>query len=109
MAGAPRALQRRQNVNRVEDVAEDDVVEGLVQVQVFRVGGEKMKLRIVLFRDLDQPLADFYSHSVGWLNRGQQVSGLAADFQHAFARLNDEAQQALEPVIEVTVGAHPAI
>src|SRR5271165_7010266 len=102
MAGAPRALQRRQNVNGVEDVAENDVVESLVQVQVFRVGGKKVKLRIIALRHLDQPLADFDSHSVGWLDRSQQVSGLAANFQHAFSRFNDEAQQALEAVIEVT-------
>jgi hypothetical protein len=37
MAGSPRALQRRQNVHGVKDVAEDDVIEGLVEVQVFRI------------------------------------------------------------------------
>src|SRR5208283_5751084 len=109
MAGATRALQRRQNVNRVEDVAEDDVVEGLVQMQVFRVGGEKAKLRIITLRYLDQPLADFDSHSVGRLNRGQQMPGLAANFQHALSRLNDESQQALEAVVEVTVRPNPAV
>ena len=87
MADAARPLQRRQNVDGVEEMADDDVIEGLVEVEVFRVGRQEVKLRIILFRQLDQPVADFDSHSVGRLNRSQQVSGLAADFQNPFQQV----------------------
>src|SRR5208283_4628333 len=37
------------------------------------------------------------------------MPGLAANFQHAFSRLNDESQQALEAVVKIAVRTHPAI
>src|SRR5579864_4643926 len=35
------------------------------------------------------------------------MPGLAADLQHAFARLDKEAQQAFDPVIKIPVGLDP--
>ena len=68
MAQATCASERGKNVNRIKDVAEDDVVEWLAELQVFRIRGQKMELGIILLRYLDQALADFDSHSVGRLD-----------------------------------------
>src|SRR5271165_1442650 len=109
LADLAGSSQCSQNINRVEKVAKDDVIKGLIELQILWIRSYKMKLGIISLSNLHQPFADFDANSVRRLDRGQQVSGLTTNFQHTLGRLDDETEQALKPVVKIPIRVHPAV
>ncbi len=64
-------------------MAEDDVIKGLVELQVLRVRSDKVKVGIILLRHCHEPFADLHADAIRRLDRSQQMPGLAANLQHA--------------------------
>src|SRR5262249_39308327 len=53
--------------------------------------------------------AEIYPDAVGWLERGEQIAGAAADLQHALARRDQEAHELVIVGVVGRVDPAPAL
>lgn len=103
------ALEDRQQVLRVgHEVAEDDVVEGRVEIDLLAGGDDELELGMAAARELDHAGADVDADAAGRLQRRQQVARPAADLEHARARRDVEAADGLHEPVVGAVACPPA-
>jgi hypothetical protein len=101
--------QSAENIEGVENVIEQHIVEGLVQIEVFRVGLDEFQGGVVPAGALHHGLTDFHPYASGGLDGGEHVASLAAHVEDAATGLDDEAQQALDTVVVVAVRTNPVV
>src|ERR1700741_4671595 len=99
-------FKRTQNIDRIENVVEEDVVEFFAERELFRVSLKKVQVGVPLFSKPYHHLANFDANSVRRLDGCEQLARLAADREDAFSRLDDELEQAFQAVVKILVGAN---
>src|SRR5262249_52778685 len=109
MTTSAYTLQRAQQINGVKDVAEDYVVELLVEFQSFRIAAKKSKMRIYFASDLDHLVANLDTQTVGWLYGIEKMPCCTADLQHTLSRFNDVTQETFYSVVVILVSLNEVL
>src|SRR6266566_7001229 len=103
------AFKCTKNVYGIEDVIEKNVVERFIQLEFFRIMHHETQVRVLALRDFHHGATDLYPDAIGWFERSEEMTGLAADFENPHPRLDNELEKALEPAIKIAVCTNPFV
>jgi hypothetical protein len=98
-----------EDVDRVGDVIEENVVERLIELEGFGIGPEESEARMAGAGDIDQLVADLHPDAHRGLHGLEEISGLAANVQDLFSRLHDEAEDSADLAVVKAIAVNPAL
>ena len=84
-----------------------DEIEFLAQVEVFGITFDEVECGMLLTRALDHGVADLDADAVSQVDGSKKLPGLAAHGEDALLGRDDEAQEVLDAVVEITIRANP--
>jgi hypothetical protein len=109
LTGSLEPRQRLLNIDRVSEVAKQNIVEFFLGDEIFGKSFIVLELRVCNARYLDHLRADLDSHAVSRLNSIQEKTSLATNVQYALPRLDQMTKRAAEQHVVIIIPPNPLV
>ena len=83
----------------VHHVGKNDVVERVVEIDVFDAAFDELKLGMALARFVDHLFGEVDTDAFGRRERGEKIAVAAPELEHCFSRGNEESVDISEPAV----------